>query len=105
MSAILTLSGSAAIAVATARQRRTDAIWNLAVLPTQKLILLALSEKADDADTCQLTVDYLVNRANVTRMTVFVSLNALERAGLLTRAGRPGSATTYTLTVTGGARQ
>jgi GTP-sensing pleiotropic transcriptional regulator CodY len=93
------LPASAAIVAEVRKQSREAAIWNLDLQPTSKLLLLALDKKADDANLCRVTVDYLVSRVGVTRMTIFVTLNTLEGAGLLTRARRPGSATTYTLHV------
>lgn len=85
--------------VEMARARRRAAIWSLDLQPTPKLTLHALSEEADAGGTCSVKADYLVSRVGVTRMTIFVTLKALEGAGLLTRTRRPGSATTYTLHV------
>lgn len=89
----------AAITAEGPRRRRAAAIWNLDLQPTPKLTLLALSEEADAGGMCSVKADYLVSRVGVTRMTIFVTLKALEGAGLLTRTRRPGSATTYTLHV------
>jgi GTP-sensing pleiotropic transcriptional regulator CodY len=105
VSAVLTLSASAAVAAELAKQRRAAAVWKLALQPTPKLLLLALADIADQYDTCEPKVDYLVERVGVTRMTIFVSIKSLEDGGLLRVLRRPGHASVYQIVAMEAARK
>lgn len=71
----------------------TRAIW-----PSEKAVLVALSDDARDADggLAKLAIAEIALRTGINRRTVEVALRRLSEAGLIERDGRPGRATAST---------
>jgi len=66
--------------------------------PTQKLVLLALADRADQLGRCWPSYDDIRHRTGCKRNTISKALDALEEKGLLSRMHRFGSSTVYQLT-------
>ena len=79
-----------------------DWAWALQVAPPQKLVILALAERADDGGTCWPSLTHLTAMTGLVRSTVALALIGLEDAHLIVR-DRGGSAksTRYRLLMEG----
>ena len=75
-----------------------DWAWALRVTPPQKLVILALAERADDSGACWPSLAHLTEMTGLVRSTVAVALTGLEEARLISRArGGAGRSTRYRL--------
>jgi len=75
-----------------------DWAWALRVTPPQKLVILALVERADDSGTCWPSLTHLSEMTGLVRSTIAVALTRLEEARLIARdRGRAGRSTRYRL--------
>ena len=75
-----------------------DWAWALRVTPPQKLVILALAERADDSGTCWPSLTRLSEMTRLVRSTIAVALTGLEEARLIARdRGRAGRSTRYRL--------
>jgi DNA-binding transcriptional MocR family regulator len=85
------------------RQAR-DWAWALdRVTPTQKFVILALAERADESGICWPSLRRLSAMTLLARSTVVLALGALEAGGLITRErGGSGRSTIYRICVPGG---
>jgi DNA-binding MarR family transcriptional regulator len=66
-------------------RRARDWAWALPVAPPQKIVILALAERADDGGACCPSLSELTDMTGLARSTVAVALNALEAAELIAR--------------------
>jgi DNA-binding MarR family transcriptional regulator len=62
-----------------------DWAWTLPVPPPQKLVILALAERADDSGTCWPSLTHLTEMTGLVRSTVALALIGLEDAHLIVR--------------------
>lgn len=62
---------------------------------TDKLVLLALADNANDQGECYPSLTSIASRCEVHRATVVRSIQALESAGHISRHVRPGRNTVY----------
>ena len=60
-----------------------DWAWALQVTPPQKLVILALAERADDGGTCWPSLTHLTEMTGLVRSTVALALIGLEDAHLI----------------------
>jgi len=75
--------------------------WKIPLDPTDKLVLLALADWANDHEqTCWPSVATIAKKTNVHERTVFRCLDSLEGAGLIFRMTLPGRSTKYLLKLT-----
>ncbi len=75
-----------------------DWAWALRVTPPQKLVILALAERADDSGACWPSLAHLTEMTGLVRSTVAVALTGLEEARLISRdRGGAGRSTRYRL--------
>ena len=75
-----------------------DWAWALRVTPPQKLVILALAERADDSGACWPSLTYLTDMTGLVRSTIAVALTGLEEARLIARdRGGAGRSTRYRL--------
>lgn len=72
-------------------------VWPLDLRPMEKLILIALADRADDRGVCWPSVEDIMARTGATRRTVQRSISSLEIAGHLSRARVPGKPCGYRL--------
>ena len=79
-----------------------DWAWALRVTPPQKLVILALAERADDSGTCWPSLTHLTEMTRLVRSTVALALVGLEEAQLIARdRGGAGRSTRYRLLTEG----
>ena len=79
-----------------------DWAWALRVTPPQKLVILALAERADDSGTCWPSLTHLTEMTGLVRSTVALALVGLEETQLIARdRGRAGRSTRYRLLTEG----
>ena len=79
-----------------------DWAWTLPVPPPQKLVILALAERADDSGTCWPSLTHLTEMTGLVRSTVALALIGLEDAHLVVRdRGGSGKSTRYRLLIEG----
>jgi len=71
-------------------RRARDWAWGLSVTPPQKLVLLALSEHADDSGDCWPSLTRLSELTGLVRSTVVQALNALAAIDSVPAADRGG---------------
>ncbi|WP_200332905.1 helix-turn-helix domain-containing protein [Thiocystis violacea] len=75
--------------------------WSLLVSPTQKLVLLALADHANEDRECWPSLSRLSARTGLSPSGVKDALNALERAHLVIRERDRGRVTIYRLGING----
>ena len=79
-----------------------DWAWALQVAPPQKLVILALAERADDGGTCWPSLTHLTEMTGLVRSTVALALIGLEDAHRIVRdRGGSGKSTRYRLLIEG----
>lgn len=71
------------------------AAWRLSLPATQKLVLLALADHADDGGVCWPSVTRLEQRTGLGRRTIFRALDELEEAGHISRKANLGRGSEY----------
>jgi len=75
-----------------------DWAWALRVTPPQKLVILALAERADDSGVCWPSLTHLTEMTGLVRSTIAVALTGLEEGRLIVRdRGGSGRSTRYRL--------
>ncbi len=76
-----------------------DWAWALRVItPTQKFVMLALAERADDSGACWPSLTHLTEMTGLVRSTVALALRGVAEAGLIVREpGRGRQSTRYRL--------
>lgn len=62
---------------------------------TDKLVLLALADNANDAGECYPSLTNIASRCEMHRATAVRSIQSLESAGHISRTNRPGRNTVY----------
>jgi hypothetical protein len=77
--------------------RMMSAVWDLDLPDSEKLIMLALADWADDDGRCWPSIAQIVKRSSKSERTVQAALKSLEAKGALVRAMKPGCGTKYTL--------
>ena len=80
-----------------------SAAFRAQVSPTQKLVLLALCDCANDMGECYPSIPLLEGKTSLSERAVQGAVQQLEAAGLLRRELRPGRATVYWMTPAVGA--
>ncbi|MBA1146393.1 conserved phage C-terminal domain-containing protein [Ectothiorhodospiraceae bacterium WFHF3C12] len=80
--------------------RAMAAAWAIQVAPTEKLVLLALADHAND-ETCECwpSLTHLCRKTGLARSTVAKALKALEARSVITRKPRGTTTTVYRLNV------
>lgn len=74
--------------------------WSILATPTQKLVLLALAERADNGGLCCPSLTHLATATGLSRSSVVRSLDQLEEAQFIERErGHTGKSTRYRLRV------
>lgn len=68
------------------------------VTSTQKLVLLALCDSANDSGECYPSVPTLVNKCSLSERAIQAAISDLERMGQLRRELRTGRSTVYWMT-------
>ncbi len=77
-----------------------SAVWNLAdVTSTQKLVLLALADNANDDGSCYPSMALLARKTCLSDRAVRGTMRDLETAQLVRSEARPGTSTLYRLMV------
>lgn len=71
--------------------------WSAKVSPAQKLVLLSLSDQANDDGVCWPSVATIQGRTSMSERTVFRCLSELEQLGFVRRMQREGRSTYYLL--------
>ena len=66
---------------------------------TDKLVLLALADWANDEGLCWPSLDTLAEKSSLNRRTVMNAIGRLENAGLIRREILTGKGTKYWITV------
>lgn len=74
------------------------AVWELVLPPSEKLVLLALADWAQDDGRCWPSIAKVAAKSGVSERTVQRMLREAEKAGLLTRKENMGKGCEYTLT-------
>lgn len=74
-------------------------VWRLPVKPTEKLVMLALSEHADDRGRCWPSMRTLQEETSLSNRAVRYSIKRLEELGHLTTVNRNGHSLEFTLTL------
>ena len=69
--------------------------WKVKIPPTQKLVLICLSEFADDSGHCFPSVDTIAKRTGLNSRSVRRAVSELERLGILSRSFCTGKRTDY----------
>jgi hypothetical protein len=69
--------------------------WKIKLPPTQKLVLICLSEFADDNGRCYPSVDTIAERTGLNSRSVRRAISEIEKAGILTRSFCTGKRTDY----------
>jgi hypothetical protein len=62
--------------------------WQQNVSATQKIILLALGDHADDSGTCWASFEHLSKKSSLTRRSVIQQIDHLEKINLVTKKGK-----------------
>lgn len=75
------------------------ACWPLEIPPTQKFVLIALADNANDAGFCWPSIDTICERTSFGRTAVIAAIRWLEQGGYLVANRTNGRKTTYTITV------
>lgn len=73
------------------------AVWAVALMHTDKLVLLALADNANDEGHCWPSVPTLAEKCGLEPRSVSRVMERLEGEGHLTRHERPGRSNTYTV--------
>lgn len=73
------------------------AVWSLALCDSEKLVLLALADCANDEGHCWPSMRTLAAKCSKSDRTVQAAIKALEAAGHLTRREVPGKGCNYTV--------
>lgn len=74
--------------------------WKQATSPTEKLVLVALADRASDNDmSCYPSLTRMQEDTGLNRTTVWRSIDKLVRLGLIERSGKRRGATLYRLKV------
>ena len=76
----------------------SSAVWKLKIDPSQKLLLLALSDMANDEGYCWPSVASLEGRTGLSERTIRSKIQELELAGHLEKSERSGRSTVYRVT-------
>lgn len=71
--------------------------WKANLPSTQKLVLLALCDNANDAGTCYPSVKNLAEKCGLSARGIQAAFAALEESGYVTRDLRKGRSTVYTI--------
>lgn len=74
-----------------------SAVWEMKLPDSEKLILLALADWADDQGRCWPSVAQLSAKSSKSERTVQAALKSLESKGALARDMKPGKGTVYTI--------
>jgi hypothetical protein len=77
--------------------RVMSAIWEIPMYPTDKLVLLALADCANDQGLCWPSISTVARKSGVSERSVQRSIRAAEKSGLLKRDEVPGKGCKYTL--------
>lgn len=75
-----------------------NACWPLKMPPTQKAVLIALADRANDAGECWLSIPSICERTCFSERAVHRAISELEAAGFLTADRSNGRSTTYLVT-------
>ena len=62
--------------------------WKVQTTPTNKFVLLALADHANDEYTCFPSVRHLSEKTNLSRRTIQRAIKTLEKQGLIKRTSR-----------------
>ena len=73
------------------------AVWGLKLPDSEKIVLLALADCANDEGVCWPSVASLVKKCSKSDRTIQAAVKALAAAGHLTRDERPGKGVLYTI--------
>lgn len=73
------------------------AVWDMPLPDSEKLIMLALADWANDDGRCWPSIAQIVERSSKSERTVQGALKSLEAKGVLVRLMKPGHGTLYTL--------
>jgi len=77
----------------------SGAVWQLDLTPTQKLVMLALADQANDKGQCWPSVGNIEERTGLDPRTVQRVLRQLEKLGMLGIKQRNGHSSLYQLPV------
>nr|PZN79755.1 MAG: hypothetical protein DIU57_14810 [Pseudomonadota bacterium] len=69
--------------------------WNVQLPPSEKLVLLALADNANDEGECFPSIATISRRASIDERRTYRILKSLESANQITRVSRPGRSTLY----------
>jgi hypothetical protein len=72
-------------------------VWTTALPDSEKLVLLALADCANDDGVCWPSMRALVAKCSKTDRTIQAAIKSLANAGHLTRVERPGKGVLYTI--------
>lgn len=78
-------------------------VWNLNLHHTEKIVLLALADNANDEGHCWPSVNTLVSKCGLSERSIQASVMRLVEFGHLTRTERTGRSTIYRVTPAAGA--
>lgn len=73
------------------------AVWGLDLVDSEKIVLLALADCANDEGVCWPSVASLAKKCSKSDRTIQAAIKSLTAAGHLTRDERPGKGVLYTL--------
>lgn len=73
------------------------AVWQLDLAPSEKLVLLALADNANDQGYCWPSISTIAEKCSMHRATVMRSLSELEMLRCITRSSESGKTNAYTV--------
>lgn len=74
-----------------------SAVWGVQLPDSEKIVLLALADCANDDGVCWPSMRALVEKCSKTDRTIQAAIKSLTAAGHLTRVERPGKGVLYTV--------
>lgn len=74
-------------------------VWRYECSPIEKLVLLKLADLSSDDGTCWPSWNHLVDHTNLSRSTIYRTLEAMKNKGILSYIERPGTSNMYTVNV------
>ncbi|MFZ3484257.1 helix-turn-helix domain-containing protein [Sphingomonas sp. 3-13AW] len=77
--------------------RIMSAVWALPLADSEKLVLLALADCANDDGVCWPSIAALVRKCSKSDRTIQAAIKSLAAAGHLSRLERPGKGVLYTI--------
>lgn len=77
--------------------RLMNKVWDMQLPASQKIVLLALADQANDEGYCWPAIPTIARRSSKSERTIFAMLVDLENAGHLSRKQRTGTSTLYVI--------